>query len=198
MTVLHPPPSTTSPAAPPPPASPPITSPKFSSLRLSRSRSDSPTNFLDGLRSPSVTGGQRRASDRGSLKEAMFERDLQKYAEGAEDYEDIFDRPAAGSKAALDMSSLNSLKLNTRLSDRSWLGEDADEEEDPFAAIDESFGQDGLDSETDLIRDKHARLTAVLGEFIDELQPNVPDFTLRNVCDQVVRAAALRPTGRPR
>lgn len=88
-------------------------------------------------------------------------------------------------KGDFESSSLNSLKLNSRLSDKSWLVEEGDEE-DPFAAIDEVGENDELDPEAARVRDQHARLTAVLKDLIDELQPSLPDFTLRDVCDQLV------------
>lgn len=79
------------------------------------------------------------------------------------------------------------MKLETRLSDKSWLAGDLDDEEDPFAAIDESFGLDEADSEIALDRDKHIRLVAVLNDLIEELQPSASDSLLRDVCNQLVR-----------
>jgi hypothetical protein len=160
-----------------PQPSPSVSTPRFASLRVA---STSTPSILDSLRSPN--GGLRRASERLPRAEAAAALDLRQYAEGAEDYDDVFgDRPSA------DFGSISSLKLETRLSDKSWLAGDLDDEEDPFAAIDESFGLDEADSEIALDRDKHIRLVAVLNDLVEELQPSASDSLLRDVCNQLVR-----------
>ena len=50
--------------------------------------------------------------------------------------------------------------------------------------IDEGFAEDDL--ETNLQRDKHARLSSMVNQLIDELTPAAPDFQLRDACDQLV------------
>lgn len=50
--------------------------------------------------------------------------------------------------------------------------------------IDEGFAEDDL--ETNLQRDKHARLCSMVNQLIDELTPSAPDFQLRDACDQMV------------
>jgi hypothetical protein len=50
--------------------------------------------------------------------------------------------------------------------------------------IDEGFAEDDL--ETNLQRDKHARLCNHVNQLIDELTPAAPDFQLREACDQLV------------
>jgi hypothetical protein len=52
------------------------------------------------------------------------------------------------------------------------------------AQIDEGFAEDDL--ETNLQRDKHARLCSTVGQLLDELTPAAPDFQLRDACDQLV------------
>lgn len=84
------------------------------------------------------------------------------------------------------------------------LGEDDEDEEDPFAEvaqrpktlrilgltkrlilqIEEDFVEDDL--ETNLQRDKHARLCNLVNQLIDQLTPTSPDYTLRDVCTQLV------------
>jgi hypothetical protein len=59
----------------------------------------------------------------------------------------------------------------------------------PFMAdnvyqIDEGFSEDDLD--TNLQRDKYARLCNAVNQLIDELTPSAPDFQLRDACDQLV------------
>lgn len=55
----------------------------------------------------------------------------------------------------------------------------------PFYQIDEDFIEDDL--ETNLMRDKHARLCNLANNLIDQLLPNAPDYALRDVCGQLVR-----------
>ncbi|KAF8755059.1 Serine/Threonine protein kinase, catalytic domain [Rhizoctonia solani] len=68
-----------------------------------------------------------------------------------EDYEDVFGKPGSNAPEV----QMHTLQLNTRLSKRSWLGDENSDEEDPFAEIDEGF--DEHDLETNLNRDRHAR-----------------------------------------
>jgi hypothetical protein len=113
---------------------------------------------------------------------------------------------------------MQTLQLNTRLSNKSWvrgefylpsysqgsgcqLGDENSDEEDPFAEvcdhhmtedvvvdplaqIDEGFAEDDL--ETNLQRDKNARLCNTVNQLIDELTPSSADFQLRDACDQLV------------
>ncbi|KAF8073920.1 hypothetical protein FPV67DRAFT_1479798 [Lyophyllum atratum] len=99
--------------------------------------------------------------------------------EDDEDYEDVFGK-LNGSSIGQPMQTL---QLNTRLSNKSWLGDNSDDE-DPFAEIDEGFSDDDLDA--NLQRDKYARLCNMVNQLIDELTPSAPDFQLREACDQLL------------
>ncbi|KAJ7134218.1 hypothetical protein C8R44DRAFT_869887 [Mycena epipterygia] len=146
-------------------------SPVPASLRLSHSRSSS-------FAGPSVGigGSVGRAEARRVLNEAEFG----KYAEeDDEDYEDVFGKPNG---TTLEQPA--ALQLTTRLSNRSWLGDDNSDEEDPFAEIDEGFAEDDL--EANLQRDKYARLCNMVNGLIDQLTPSAPDFQLRDACDQLL------------
>jgi hypothetical protein len=50
--------------------------------------------------------------------------------------------------------------------------------------IDEEFAEDDL--ETNLQRDKYARLCNTVNQLIDQLTPSAADFQLRDACDQLV------------
>ncbi|TCD65509.1 hypothetical protein EIP91_002557 [Steccherinum ochraceum] len=114
-----------------------------------------------------------------------------KYAEeDDEDYDDIFGKPANGTAS----HSMQTLQLNTRLSNKSWLGDD-DDEEDPFAEIDEGFAEEDLES--NLQRDKYARLSNTVNQLIDELTPSAPDFQLREACDQLLNIIVETPEMQP-
>lgn len=56
--------------------------------------------------------------------------------------------------------------------------------------IDEGFAEEDLES--NLQRDKYARLCNSVNQLIDELTPSAPDFQLRDACDQLVSAARLK------
>ncbi|KAJ3995309.1 hypothetical protein F5050DRAFT_1800256 [Lentinula boryana] len=62
------------------------------------------------------------------------------------------------------------LKLNSRLSNRSWLDEDDSSDEDVFAEFDEPFAEDDL--QTHIQRDKQARLSARVNALVDDLSFN--------------------------
>ena len=55
--------------------------------------------------------------------------------------------------------------------------------------IDEGFAEEDLES--NLQRDKYARLCNTVNQLIDELTPSAPDFQLRDACEQLVSTDAL-------
>ncbi|KPV72270.1 uncharacterized protein RHOBADRAFT_47116 [Rhodotorula graminis WP1] len=105
---------------------------------------------------------------------------IEKYTEHDEDdYDEVF----AGGGASWGRSGVEtdgSLKLNTRLSSRSWLGDEDSDEDDPFALDDASSlsvaladAGSGADaglfeySAADLERDQLARQCALVGELVE-------------------------------
>lgn len=147
------------------------------------SRSNSSSRPGSHSRSSSFTGSIGRAKSIGRAEAIQFaqSQEFDKYAEEPdEDYDDIFGK---SSGPVLEQVT-QSLKLNTRLSDKSWLGDDDLDEEDPFAEIEEEYDEDDL--EANLQRDKLARLTGLVNQMIDELTPSAPDFQLRDACDQLI------------
>ncbi|RPD56118.1 kinase-like protein [Lentinus tigrinus ALCF2SS1-7] len=109
-----------------------------------------------------------------------LQTDFDKYAEDDdEDYEDVF-----GKANGTSSQPMQTLQLNTRLSNKSWGFGDDDDEEDPFAEIDEGYAEEDL--EANLQRDKYARLSNTVTQLIDELTPSAPDFQLRDACDQLL------------
>ncbi|KAF8194145.1 hypothetical protein BJ912DRAFT_1021429 [Pholiota molesta] len=121
-------------------------------------------------------------------KKAAHQAEFGKYAEDdEEDYEDVFGKVNATSME----QPLQTLQLNTRLSDKSWLGDDWNEEDPLQRYIDEGFSEDDL--EANLQRDKYARLTNTVNQLIDELTPSAPDFQLRDACDQLLNIMAETP-----
>ncbi|KAF9265314.1 hypothetical protein L218DRAFT_957501 [Marasmius fiardii PR-910] len=151
------------------------------SLRGSHTRSFS---FVSSGSGGSGGGSMGRAEARVMMNASEFD----KYTEDDdEDYEDVFGKP----NGTASEHPIGALKLNTRLSNRSWLGDEDSDEEDPFAEIDEGFSEDDL--EANLQRDKYARLCNQVNSLIDELTPSAPDFQLRDACDQLLNIMADTP-----
>ncbi|PPQ99462.1 hypothetical protein CVT26_014278 [Gymnopilus dilepis] len=144
------------------------------------------------LASAPLLGNAASGSGSGSFGKAeaqqlQMELEIGKYAEDdEEDYEDVFGKVGGASTE----QPMQTLQLNTRLSDKSWLGDDWNEE-DPFAEIDEGFSEEDL--ETNLQRDKYARLCNNVNQLIDELTPSAPDFQLREACDQLLNIMSENP-----
>ncbi|KAF7297578.1 Cytokinesis protein sepH [Mycena kentingensis (nom. inval.)] len=153
-------------------------SPIPSIRKLSHSRS---TSFTAGT--VGIGGSMGRAEARRMLNEKEFG----KYQEEEdEDYEDVFGK--VNGAGAGEQSG--ALQLTTRLSNRSWLGDNSDEE-DPFAEIDEGFAEDDL--EANLQRDKYARMCNMVNGLLDQLTPAAPDFQLRDACDQLLNVITETP-----
>ncbi|KAG9000575.1 hypothetical protein FRB90_011783 [Tulasnella sp. 427] len=158
------------------------------SLRIASSGSRSP---LSPLPSPSILPTplprhQRSSSTSGSVGRAEAKRQLtvdklDQYTEDDdEDYDDIFAKPSG----AVADTSIQTLQLHTRLSSKSWLGDADSDEEDPFAEIDEGFVDNDL--ETNLVRDKLARLCSTVNNLIEQLTPSSPDYVMRDACDGMI------------
>ncbi|KDN41719.1 hypothetical protein RSAG8_07250, partial [Rhizoctonia solani AG-8 WAC10335] len=125
---------------------------------------------------------------RKSQPQGQGQSELERYTEDEdEDYEDVFGKPGSNAPEV----QMHTLQLNTRLSKRSWLGDEDSDEEDPFAEIDEGF--DEHDLETNLNRDRHARLTASVNALIDKLEPNAPDYQQREACDELLNIMVEAP-----
>ncbi|GAA5845101.1 hypothetical protein JCM9279_005433 [Rhodotorula babjevae] len=104
---------------------------------------------------------------------------IEKYTEHDEDdYDEVFSGGTSWGRSGVQVDE--SLKLNTRLSSRSWLGDEDSDEDDPFALDDASSlsialadAGSGADagafeySAADLERDQLARQCALVGELVD-------------------------------
>ncbi|ETS63963.1 hypothetical protein PaG_02296 [Moesziomyces aphidis] len=118
----------------------------------------------------------------------QMRRTLGKYSEdqSAEDYSDLFgnaDAPGNGKEDA-NVSGGNTLQLTARLSNRSWLRDDENDEDDPFAEIDEGFNAEA-DMEANVARDQHARMCAFVTELVESLDPRTEVDELLQVCEDI-------------
>lgn len=77
----------------------------------------------------------------------------------------------------------NTLMLNSKLSNNSWLG-DQDDEDDPFAQLEEGF--DEMDLETNIARDKHARLRNQVEGLVSSLKTSQDEDLLAEISDQLL------------
>lgn len=95
------------------------------SIRPGHSRSNS---FVNGVGSGSM--------GRSEARRIQSATEFGKYTEDDdEDYEDVFGKP----NGTMSEQPMQTLQLNTRLSNRSWLGDENSDEEDPFAEVGASF-----------------------------------------------------------
>ncbi|GAA5841123.1 hypothetical protein JCM11251_008023 [Rhodosporidiobolus azoricus] len=112
-----------------------------------------------------------------------------------DDYSDVFGRTVS---EGVSHARLEELRLNTRLSSKSWLGDEDSDEEDPFALVDaddaEATAAGAYDAEADLeanlARDKLAQQCALVSELIETVAS-----AERLDGEWEVREAALQLTG---
>lgn len=122
-----------------------------------------------------------------SVRRNRPEIEIQRFAENEndEDFSDILGpEEATFNKAESDENSEQStLMLNTKLSNNSWLG-DQDDEDDPFAQLEEGF--DEMDLETNIARDKHARLRNQVEGLVSSLKTSQDEDVLADISDQLL------------
>ena len=114
---------------------------------------------------------------------------MQNFAENVED-EDFSDIIKEGlvlgkpdnSDGSSDRSNL--LMLNSKSSNKSWLGDEEDEEDDPFAELEEGFDQ--LDLESNVARDKHARQCLQVEGLVGSLKASQPDEILFHITKELL------------
>jgi len=126
-------------------------------------------------------GAARRPSGSGSA--GMVRRaSMEQYTEQAseeDDYSDLFVRGTTLNGRQTAPPTLGKLRLNTRLSSKSWMGDEDSDEEDPFAQVEEEEGFGDGDLEANLARDKLARLCANVTSLVDIIAAEADDFELR-------------------
>lgn len=114
--------------------------------------------------------------------------EIQRFTENEkdEDFSDILgaDGTSFNNKAdSAGSSERSTLILNSKLSNNSWLG-DQDDEDDPFAQLEEGF--DEVDLETNIARDKHARLRNQVEGLVSSLKTSQDEDLLAEISDQLL------------
>lgn len=113
--------------------------------------------------------------------------EIQKYAEAdEEDFSDIFGNtgsilPVQESDSGSDQSTL--MMLNSKFATNSWLVDEEDED-DPFAQLEEGF--DEVDLQTNVARDRHARLCTSVESLVSSLKTSQPDDVLADISDELM------------
>ncbi|KAF2720777.1 hypothetical protein K431DRAFT_313069 [Polychaeton citri CBS 116435] len=144
-----------------------------------------------------VEGGVRRASprlvhDAAAMKRTRSSLEIQKYAEHEEDddFTDIHFRDG-GSMVPINMhtiktdnsSASGSERGTMKLSSSSVLG-DEDEEDDPFAALEEEL--DEVDLQSNAQREKHARLCNAVEGLVSDIKSTQPEEELAETVDHLL------------
>ncbi|PWY97167.1 hypothetical protein BCV70DRAFT_71012 [Testicularia cyperi] len=116
----------------------------------------------------------------------QMRRTLGRYSEDQnnEDYSDLFGKTGTDGKDESVFSSGNTLQLTARLSNRSWLRDEDEDEDDPFAEIDAGFSAEA-DLEANVARDQHARMCAFVTELVESLDPATAEDELLQVCEDI-------------
>jgi hypothetical protein len=113
--------------------------------------------------------------------------EIQRYAEdeGDEDFSDIFAREPSIAEDESELGSEDDALMlhGSKLSNNSWLG-DEDDEDDPFASLEQGF--DEMDLQTNIARDRHARLSMLVEGLVSSLKTTQAEETLSDVSEQLV------------
>ncbi|KZF25666.1 cytokinesis protein sepH [Xylona heveae TC161] len=138
--------------------------------------------------------GPTLSDPRGMMRRTRSSIEIQRYAEDEEDedFSDIFEKPEViREKPESDSGSEhNTLMLNSKLSNNSWLG-DEDDEDDPFAQLEEDF--DELDLEANIARDKYARLCMQVEGLVGSLKVSQEEDTLEDLTEKLIDILAESP-----
>lgn len=133
------------------------------------------------LRSHSRSQSNTSASITASTEQDRKASDLAKYSEADdENFDDVFGKAPPLTPG----ESGQTLQLTTKLSNKSWLGDDFPDDEDPFAQIEDDFAENDLES--NLIRDRHARLCVMVNDLVNQLEAGQNDNKLNEVIDKLL------------
>ncbi|TID13675.1 STE/STE11/CDC15 protein kinase [Venturia nashicola] len=179
---------------------------KVESLKLKEEASFSPRLFhpSDLKNAPKLGQSVRKAgtlrryltppqAHASQLPRSRSELEIQKYAEDEnEDPEDFLEKDLVLPMNDSDSGSERStpMMLNSKLSTNSWLG-DEEEEDDPFAQLEEGF--DEMDLETNVARDKHARLCKLVEELVGALKFSQHPDLLADISEQLMQVLVESP-----
>ncbi|KAL9108663.1 MAG: hypothetical protein Q9227_006609 [Pyrenula ochraceoflavens] len=160
---------------------------------------DSPsvTDLIKSMRPSKLNGSLRRqATPKGkiSMRRTRSSIEIQKFAENEddEDFSDIFvtNQKIVEKSDSEDGSEPNTLMLTSKVSNHSWLG-DGDDEDDPFAQLEEGVAE--MDLETNIARDKHARLRTEVESLVGQLKVAQDDNVLIQISEDLMSIFPVFP-----
>lgn len=157
---------------------------------------DSPsvTDLMQSMKPPPRVGGslKRQMTPRGrlSMRRTRSSIEIQRYAENEEDedFSDVFAQPGEPSKK-VDNDEASELMLSSKISNLSWLPDDEEEEDDPFAELEEGLPE--VDLESNIARDKHARLRTDVEALVGQLKILQDDDALLQISEDLVNCFGL-------
>lgn len=158
----------------------------------SRRRTQTPTNLVH---------------DAAAMRRTRSSLEIQKYREDAadEDFTDLcFDgegelpmnlqpkKTRSPQSATTSSDSAGSDHGTLKLSkSSSWLGDEEDEDDDPFAALEEEL--DAVDLQSNVARDKHARLCTLVESLVSDLKLSQPEDVLGEIVEQLLQILSESP-----
>ncbi|KAJ9607724.1 Protein kinase of the Mitotic Exit Network [Cladophialophora chaetospira] len=150
---------------------------------------DSPsvTDLMQSMRPPKAGGSLKRhpgPMNKPSMRRTRSSIEIQRFAENEqdEDFSDVFAQsPAVFEKA--DSEDGSELMLTSKISNLSWLP-DAEDEDDPFAQLEEGLPE--VDLESNIARDKHARLRTEVEALVGQLKVLQDDDALMQISEDLI------------
>lgn len=159
--------------------------------------SPSVTDLMQSMRPPHTAGSLRRQPPvRGkiSMRRTRSSIEIQRYAENEEDedFSDVFgtSQNILEKTESEEESEPGTLMLNSKISNNSRRS-DGDDEDDPFAQLEEGLPE--LDLETNIARDKHARLRTDVEALVGQLKVAQDDDFLLQISEDLMNIFGLFP-----
>jgi serine/threonine protein kinase len=153
------------------------------------------TDLMQSMKPPPKPGGsfKRPPAPRGriSMRRTRSSIEIQRYAENEddEDFSDVFSQPSAVAKRS-DSGESNELMLSSKISNLSWLPDDEEsDEDDPFAELEEGLPE--VDLESNIARDKQARLRADVEMLVGQLKVSQDDDALLHISEELMNCFSL-------
>ncbi len=150
---------------------------------------DSPsvTDLMQSMRPPQAGGSLKRPpAPRGklSMRRTRSSIEIQRFAENEEDedFSDVFAQTTSVFEKP-DSEEGSELMLNSKISSLSWLP-DAEDEDDPFAQLEEGLPE--VDLESNIARDKHARLRTEVEALVGQLKVMQDDDALLQISEDLM------------
>ncbi|KAL2430384.1 Cytokinesis protein sepH [Exophiala dermatitidis] len=149
--------------------------------------SPSVTDLMQSMRPPKAGGSLKRAAtprNKLSMRRTRSSIEIQRFAENEEDedFSDVLAQTAAVFQKP-DSEDGSELMLNSKISNMSWLP-DGEDEDDPFAQLEEGLPE--VDLESNIARDKHARLRSEVEVLVGRLKVMQDDEALLQISEELM------------